>query len=102
MPTEYVLGDIAQIPRGEGRNFDVGGLAIAVFRNHADEIFATQAKCPHKAGPLADGLVGGATLLCPLHELGFDLRTGAGIEHDGCLTVYPSNLGSSGMIQVTL
>jgi nitrite reductase (NADH) small subunit len=99
---DHVLGDIAQIPRGEGRNFKIGGITVAVFRTHADEVFATQAKCPHKSGPLADGLLGGASLLCPLHELGFDLRTGAGLGHAACLTVYPARLDPAGVLRVTI
>jgi nitrite reductase (NADH) small subunit len=102
MATERCIGGLVAIPPGEGRNFDVGGIAIAVFRTHADDVFATQTRCPHRAGPLADGLIGGTTLLCPLHELAFDLRTGAGVGHDACLTVYPARVDADGAMWVTV
>ena len=71
-----------QIPLGEGRTFLVGGKPIAIFRTHDDSIYATQPRCPHLNGPLADGLLGGATLMCPLHDRTFDLKTGCGLSHE--------------------
>ena len=76
MSATIPIGSIDQIPPGEGRNFVVAEQEIAVFRTHADEIFATQAYCPHRNGPLADGLLGGSTVVCPLHDRTFDLRNG--------------------------
>jgi nitrite reductase (NADH) small subunit len=67
---------LAQIPLGEGRLFRVGEVPIAVFRGRAGEVFATQADCPHRGGPLADGIMGGGKLICPLHGFKFDLATG--------------------------
>jgi nitrite reductase (NADH) small subunit len=82
MSAALSIGPIDQIPPGEGRNFVVAEQEIAVFRTHADEIFATQAYCPHRNGPLADGLVGGSRVVCPLHERTFDLRNGQEIGGD--------------------
>jgi nitrite reductase (NADH) small subunit len=96
------IGSIAQIPKGEGRTYDVDGTKIAVFHTHAGEVFATQAACPHRAGPLADGLIGGHTLVCPLHERNFDLRTGAGIGTEDCITVYPVEVTADGGILLTV
>jgi nitrite reductase (NADH) small subunit len=70
------LGPLDAIPLGEGRAFVVDGEAIAVFRPRAGGLFATQAHCPHRRGPLADGLVGRTTVLCPLHAFAFDLASG--------------------------
>ena len=78
------LGPSALIPRGEGRVFEVGSRRVAVFRARDGELFATQADCPHRGGPLADGLFGDGRLVCPLHGLQFDLRTGEAVRHD-CL-----------------
>lgn len=89
MASEYRLGSIAQIPPGEGRNFQVGGQEVAVFHTRAGEVFATQAQCPHKAGPLADGMLGDATLVCPLHDWRFDLATGSTLNGQCSITVYP-------------
>jgi nitrite reductase (NADH) small subunit len=76
MAKSVLIGTVDQIPIGEGRNFEVASEQIAVFRTHGGEVFATQASCPHRNGPLADGLLGGATIVCPLHDRSFDLRTG--------------------------
>jgi len=94
------IGHIDQIPKGEGRNFDVAGRPIAVFRGHDDKVYATQAVCPHKGGPLADGLIGGSTLLCPLHEHGFDMLTGAALSGDCALTVYSVEVSGEGALML--
>ena len=96
------IGSLAQIPKGEGRTYDVDGMKIAVFHTHAGAVFATQASCPHRAGPLADGLIDGATLVCPLHDRIFDMRSGAGIGNDDCLTVYPAEITADGHIVLSL
>ena len=89
MAKRYNLGSVSQIPYGEGRNYKVGDKLIAVFRSRDGCLFATQASCPHKNGPLADGLVGGRTLVCPLHEWTFDLSTGKALTGSCDLAVYP-------------
>lgn len=81
--TVYRLGPLASIPPGEGRNFRLGGTEIAVFRTRADDLFATQAHCPHRGGPLADGLVGGGRIVCPFHAYAFELATGEALAQ-GC------------------
>jgi nitrite reductase (NADH) small subunit len=86
---EVKLGPVSTIPPGEGRNFAVCGETIAVFRTRAAGLFATQAECPHRRGPLADGLVGGTTLICPLHSWKFDLATGNAQFGDCGLKTYP-------------
>ena len=73
----YDLGPIDRIPPGEGQTFLVEGREIAVFRSRiTDELFATQARCPHKHGLLDDGIVGDGKVICPLHSYKFDLATG--------------------------
>jgi nitrite reductase (NADH) small subunit len=99
---QRAIGSLAQIPKGEGRTYDVDGTKIAVFHTYAGAVFATQAACPHRAGPLADGLTGGTTLVCPLHERAFDMRTGAGIGNDDCIAVYPVEVTADGGIILTL
>ena len=76
------LGSVEQIPRGEGRQLRVGALLLAVFRTREGGLFATQALCPHRGGPLADGIVGGGQVICPLHGYRFDLATGQSIGSD--------------------
>jgi len=98
--TPHSIGSVDQIPVGEGRNFLVGATRVAVFRTHAGEVFATQPDCPHLAGPLADGLMGGSTIVCPLHDRTFDLRTGAGPECT--LRTYPVVVDATGTMSVTV
>ena len=56
---EVTLGPLHSIPAGEGRSFQAGTKRIAVFRTRQGELFASQADCPHRGGPLADGLARG-------------------------------------------
>ena len=75
--TRYDLGPIDRIPPGEGQTFLVEGREIAVFRSRiTNELFATQARCPHRKGLLADGIAGDGKVICPLHSYSFDLATG--------------------------
>jgi nitrite reductase (NADH) small subunit len=66
---------VEDVPFGEGRAVLVGGRRVAVFRAE-DGWFALDAACPHRGGPLADGIVAARTVICPLHERRFDLATG--------------------------
>jgi nitrite reductase (NADH) small subunit len=100
--SEIALGPLGQIPPGEGRNFEVQGRRIAVFHTRTGEVFATQAECPHRVGPLADGLLGGTTLVCPLHSWKFDLRSGQALYGTCDLITYPVRLSAAGEILLTL
>jgi nitrite reductase (NADH) small subunit len=99
---EVTLSPLSAIPEGEGRTFQVGAQRLAVFRSRDGSVFATQAECPHQQGPLADGLLGGGTLICPLHALKFDLRTGRALNGECTLKTYPARVGSSGQVLVDL
>ncbi len=99
---ERRLGPVSQIPPGEGRAFEVDGGRVAVFRNRQGALFATQAQCPHKGGPLADGLVGDTTLICPLHDWSFDLATGRLKGGECGIATYPVRVSEDGQILVTL
>jgi nitrite reductase (NADH) small subunit len=99
---EVTLGPITAIPEGEGRTFDVGSEQIAVFRGRSGGVFATQARCPHRGGPLADGLLGDCTLICPLHSLKFDLVTGHSANGNCSIKTYPARLSVAGQILIDL
>lgn len=102
MAKRYRLGPVGQIPEGEGRTFDVGGQRVAVFRARGGAIYASQASCPHRQGPLADGLLGESTLICPLHEWRFDLTTGKALAGDCGIAVYPIAAGPDGDLLLDL
>jgi nitrite reductase (NADH) small subunit len=52
------------------------GMDVALFRNDKDEVFALLDRCPHKGGPLSQGLVFGSSVACPLHNWTIDLKDG--------------------------
>ena len=91
------LGPVDRVPPGEGKAFEIEGRRVAVFRGRSGELFATQAECPHKGGPLADGIIGGGTLICPLHAYKYDLKSGQPLGN-GCpaLQTYRVELGADG------
>jgi len=77
------IGRAKDLPMLEGRAVTVDGRQIAVFRL-PDGWAAVDGACPHRGGPLADGLVADACVICPLHARRFDLRTGGergGADH---------------------
>jgi nitrite reductase (NADH) small subunit len=102
MTTEIRLGPVAAIPPGEGRTWRVAGESIAVFHSRSGSVYAVQAQCPHRGGPLADGLIGGTTLICPLHSWKFDLASGRVLSGECGLRTYPVRVDDSGMIVLTL
>jgi nitrite reductase (NADH) small subunit len=71
------------------RPADDGG-DVAVFRTTADEVFALADRCPHKGGPLSQGIVYGRRVACPLHNWSIGLEDGAAQAPDtGCTAHYP-------------
>jgi nitrite reductase (NADH) small subunit len=101
--SQYNLGQIAMIPVGEGRVYEIGNAAIAIFRTKEGAVYATQALCPHRDGPLVDGIIGAGKAICPLHSFTFDLASGNPIGNDcQALVTYPVSLSASGDILLTL
>lgn len=63
---------------------------VAIFRTATDEVFALDDRCPHKGGPLSEGIVHGASVTCPLHNWVFDMATGRAQGADeGRVATYP-------------
>ena len=90
MRTEYLvnLGKVDDIPLGQGICYIVKGEEIAVFRLRDGRIMAVQNRCPHAQGPLAEGVVGGDKVVCPLHGHKFDLSSGQGTEKGECVRTF--------------
>jgi nitrite reductase (NADH) small subunit len=62
------------------------GMAVAVFRNAQDEVYALLDRCPHKGGPLSQGIVFGTHVACPLHNWTIALDSGRAVAPDvGCV-----------------
>jgi nitrite reductase (NADH) small subunit len=76
---------LTDIPRLGARVVNTEGGDVAIFRNAADEVFALHDSCPHKGGPLSQGIVFGRHVSCPLHQWIVCLETGRAQEPDeGC------------------
>lgn len=79
------------IPLREGRVVRVAGREIAVF-NLGNRFLAIQGKCPHRGGPLADGIVSATVVVCPLHAWKFSLESGKGVSstsQTSCIETFP-------------
>jgi nitrite reductase (NADH) small subunit len=96
------LGPLDAIPQGEGRTYSMQGENIAVFHTRRGEVFAVQAACPHRGGPLGDGLIGGTTLICPLHSWKFDLTTGTALFGDCGIKTFPARVDETGQIVIVV
>ena len=81
------------IPPQEGRSVTVGGKELAIF-NLGDRFATIENECPHKGGPLCDGIVSGTAVVCPLHGWRFDLNTGLAIRASlpACVTTFPTRV----------
>ena len=85
--------DVNAIPRLGARVVRHGSLDIAVFRNADDEIFALEDRCPHKGGPLSQGIVHGRKVTCPMHGWNIELDSGCAVAPDqGCAREFPVKL----------
>jgi nitrite reductase (NADH) small subunit len=90
------------IPPLEGRSVQIGGREIAIFNLHG-RFVTIENKCPHKGGPLCDGIVSGTTVVCPLHGWRFDLDTGLAVRASlpACVTTFPTRV-EDGVILVDI
>ena len=86
MTTWQLICAVDDIPvLGSRRVARPQGLDVAVFRNASDEVFALLDRCPHKGGPLSQGLVFGRSVACPLHNWNIALDSGqAAAPDEGC------------------
>ena len=83
---------VDEVPVGLGRAFQLGRERVAVFRSRAGKIFAVADRCPHRGGPLADGIVSGDSVVCPLHQWKVCLSSGAVMrpqEQQACVRSFP-------------
>lgn len=87
------IGDLNDVPQRGARCIKTPLGKIAVFRTADDQVFAIDDQCPHKGGPLSQGIVHGAQVTCPLHNWVFSLETGVAQGADeGAVRTYPLRL----------
>lgn len=83
------VGSVNEIPKLGARVVETDKGDIAVFRAADDHVFALRDKCPHKNGPLSQGIVHGHVVTCPLHNWNIDLESGeAKAPDEGCTARY--------------
>jgi len=82
---------VDDVPLGEGRAITLGGRRIAIFRSSGGW-FALDAACPHRGGPLADGIVCDNAVICPLHDRRYDLASGEALNADDAVTAHSVEL----------
>jgi nitrite reductase (NADH) small subunit len=86
------VGSVDNIPIQGARRlgFSHEGRPIAIFRTRDDQFFALIDECPHRRGPLSEGIVSGKTVTCPLHNWVIDLTRGDALAPDaGCTAPLP-------------
>jgi len=87
------VGVLSDIPRLGARVVRTADGDIAIFRTADDEVFALRDKCPHKGGPLSQGIVHGRKVACPLHDWKIHLDSGLAVAPDeGCAARFPVRL----------
>jgi nitrite reductase (NADH) small subunit len=87
------IGALDAVPVAGARVVKTREGCVAVFRTAEDEVFATQNACPHRDGPLSEGIVHGRKVTCPLHNWVFSLETGEALGADeGRLVTYPARI----------
>lgn len=85
------IAALEDIPRQGARVVKTDAGCVAVFRTADDQVFALDDRCPHKGGPLSEGIVHGTQVTCPLHAMVFDLATGLAQGADeGAVRTYPA------------
>ena len=76
--------------RVSARTVETAGGPVAVFRTADDAVFALRNRCPHRGGPLSEGIVSGRLVVCPLHNWTIDLTSGQALPPDeGCTPALP-------------
>ncbi|WP_127903525.1 nitrite reductase small subunit NirD [Solirhodobacter olei] len=87
------IGALDDIPRRGARVVKAARGCVALFRTQDDRVFALDDRCPHKGGPLSEGIVHGARVTCPLHNLVLDLETGLaeGLD-EGRVATHPARV----------
>ena len=79
------VASLADIPRLGSRVVQTAKGAVALFRTADDSVFALDDRCPHKGGPLSQGIVHGRKVTCPLHSWNIGLEDGNAVAPDvGC------------------
>ena len=84
------VGRLEDIPQRGARVVKAPDGDIAVFRTADDEVYALRDRCPHRGGPLSQGIVHDRKVACPLHDWKIHLDSGEAVAPDeGCTATFP-------------
>ncbi|HHS83325.1 MAG TPA: nitrite reductase small subunit NirD [Gammaproteobacteria bacterium] len=96
------IGALTEIPRLGSRIVQTQKGDIALFRTSSDAVFAVRDRCPHKQGPLSQGIIHGNTVTCPLHSWEIDLSSGEALPPDeGCTNTFATRV-ENGIVMINL
>lgn len=96
------VGKVDEIPKLGARVVERAEGNIGIFRTAEDEVFALLDSCPHKKGPLSQGIVHGKRVTCPLHNWKIELDGGEVVAPDeGCAASFPVKV-ESGVVYISL
>lgn len=89
----YELGPVSSIPLRGSRRVVINEQTIGLFRTATDKVFAIDDQCPHKKGPLSEGIVHDNCVTCPLHNWVISLENGEAQGADkGSVNTYPVSI----------
>jgi nitrite reductase (NADH) small subunit len=98
----FPVGRIDDIPRRGARVVSTAEGDVAIIRTNDDFVFAVADQCPHRGGPLSQGIVHGHKITCPLHNWVIDLESGEAVKPDeGCVTRFAVQI-ENGEIRLSL
>jgi nitrite reductase (NADH) small subunit len=84
---------LEELPLGIGRAFDIAGRSIAIFRTRGGRVHAVANMCPHRGGPLSEGMLAGDRVVCPFHGFRFGLADGRCEDVEACeVDAYPARV----------
>ncbi len=88
------VGTVQDIPPSSGRLFrGKDGEEIGVFHLSDGRFFATENRCPHRGGPLSEGMISGHFVFCPLHDRKINLENGqVQFPDQGCVKTFPTKI----------
>lgn len=98
------VANLEEIPKLGARviSLDTDSVNIALFRTTDDRVFAISDECPHRGGPLSQGIVHGSSVTCPLHNWKIDLASGAALGPDeGCTNTFQTRI-EDGVVYLSL
>jgi nitrite reductase (NADH) small subunit len=95
------VATINELPKKLGKTVKIGPLEIALFRLANGEIRAIENRCPHKGGVLAEGIISGENVFCPMHDWKISLIDGKVQAPDvGCVKTYETEIQGEDVIVI--